>query len=139
MNRHFNRKLVIKIVTDWGKIFILLLDEAVVITAIILTLHFLGINIPIAIIMGIGVIAGILIFIIHVAVIPSFHRKKVTGREGMIGERGRVIAALLPKGTIFVNGEYWNAKAIGDNIEIDEIVEIIGVEDLVLKVKRNNE
>ena len=85
---------------------------------------------------GGGIIVGILVIMIHIAVIPSFHRKQVTGREGMIGEQGRVVEPLTPFGTIIVKGEYWNAKSLDDNIEFDENVEIIGNEGLILKVKR---
>ena len=75
-------------------------------------------------------------FIRHVAVIPSFHRKQVTGREGMIGEECKVVKPLTPVGLITIKGEYWSAKSADDSIEADENVEIVGLEGLTLMVKR---
>ena len=138
MNRKFNRKSILVAIKDWGKILILLLDEAVVISAIFLILRVLGVKIPVPIIIGGGVIIGIFVFIIHVVVIPSFHRKQVTGREGMIGKQGRVVEPLNPVGTITVKGEYWKAKSVDDGIEADENVEIVGLEELTLMVKRKD-
>jgi membrane-bound ClpP family serine protease len=138
VKKQIDAKSISRTAADWGKILILLLDEAVVIAAIFLILHILGIQIPVPIIIGGGLIVGIFVFIIHVAVIPSFHRKQVNGREGMIGEQGRAIEALTPIGIIIVNGEYWSAKSINDRIEAGENVEIVGLEGLTLKVKRED-
>ncbi len=138
MNRKIDTKLILQTIMDSGKVLILLLDEAAVIVVILLILHFLGIQIPLPIMIGGGIIVGIFVLIIHIAVIPSFHRKQVTGREGMIGEQGRVMEPLTPFGTIIVKGEYWNAKSLDDNIESDENVEIVGNEGLTLKVRRES-
>ncbi|RLE39091.1 nodulation protein NfeD [Candidatus Acetothermia bacterium] len=40
----------------------------------------------------------------------------VTGREALIGRRGVVRRELNPKGTVFINGEYWNARSSGERI-----------------------
>ena len=139
MNKKIDTKLTLRTIADWGKVIILLLDEAAVIAVILLILHFLGIQIPLPIMIGGGIIVGIFVFIIHIAVIPSFHWKQVTGREGMIGQQGRVVEPLTPIGTIIVKGEYWKAKSLDDNIEFDENVEIVGNEGLTLKVKREGQ
>jgi membrane-bound serine protease (ClpP class) len=135
MNKKIDNKLMLQTIRDWGKVLVLLLDEAVVIVLILVILHFLGIQIPLPIMIGGGIIVGIFVLAIHIAVIPSFHRKQVTGREGMIGEQGRVVEPLTPFGTIIVKGEYWKAQSIDDNIEFDENVEIVGNIGLTLKVK----
>ena len=122
--------------TDWGKVLILLLDEAIVIAGILLILHFLGIQITLPIKNVAGIIFVIVVFIRHVAVIPSFHKKVVTGREGMIGIQGRVVKPLTPFGTVIVEGEHWKARCIDDKIEVDEDVEIVGIDRLTLTVKR---
>jgi len=128
-------KFTRRTIMDWGKVLVLLLDEAAVVVLVIVVLTFLGIQIPLPITIAIGIVVGTLVFIIHIAVIPSFHRKKVTGREGMIGTQGRVVKPLTPFGTIIVGGEYWKAKSLDDNIEFDENVEIVGLEGLTLRVK----
>ena len=137
MNKKIDTNLIRQTITDWGKVLILLLDEAAVIVVILLILHFLGIRIPLPIMIGGGIIVGVFVFIIHIAVIPSFHRKKVAGREGMIGTQGRVVEPLTPAGTVMVHGEYWKAESVDDNIGVDENVEIVRLQGLVLKVKRD--
>ena len=122
--------------TDLGKVLILLLDEAIVVVVVIFLLRYFEINIPLPITITIAIIGGILAFVIHVAVIHSFHRKKVTGREGMIGMQCRVVKPLTPFGTIVVEGEYWKAKSLYDKIEVDEDVEIVGIDRLTVIVKR---
>ena len=127
---------MLRTITDWGKVLILLLDEAAVIVVILLILHFLGIQIALPIMVGGGIIVGITVFIIHIAVIPSFHRKQVTGREGMLGAQGRVVEPLTQVGAIKFKGEYWRAESIDDNIGVDENVEVVRLDGLTLKVKK---
>ena len=136
MNKKIDTTLMLRTLKDWGKVLILMLDEAVVIVGILLILHFLGIQITLPIKIGAGIIFVIFVFIRHVAVIPSFHRKQVTGREGMIDEQGKVVKPLTPVGVITIKGEYWNAQSVEDSIDADENVEIVGLEGLTLRVKR---
>ena len=136
MCKRFDVYLIKRSLTDWGKVLILLLDEAIVVAAIIFAFWFFKIKIPLPITITIAIIGGIFIFIIHVAVITSFHRKQVTGREGMTGLQGRAVEPLTPFGTIIVKGEYWKAKCLYDKIGVDEDVEIVGIDGLTLMVKR---
>ena len=138
MCKRFDRYLIKRATTDWGKVLILLLDDAIVVAGIIFALWFFEIKIPLPITITIAIIGGIFVFIIHVAVIPSFHRKQVTGREGMTGLQGRVVEPLTPFGTIIVQGEHWKAKSLSDKIEVDEDVEIVGIDGLTLTVKRKS-
>jgi len=138
MNKKIDTTLMLRTLKDWGKVLILMLDEAVVIVVILLILHFLGIQITLSIKIGAGIIFVFFVFIRHVAVIPSFHKKVVTGREGMIGEQGKVVKPLTPVGVITIKGEYWSAKSVDDSIEVDENVEIVGLEGLTLRVKRKD-
>ena len=124
-------------IKDWLKVLVLLLDEAVVIAIVILVLRFLRVQIPLLTTIVIVLIVGALVLMVHIAVIPSFHRKQVTGREGMIGLQGTVIVPLTPVGAVMVNGERWKAKSVdGDNIEVGEDVKIVRVEGLTLRVVR---
>ncbi|MFC2021406.1 NfeD family protein [Chloroflexota bacterium] len=136
MNKKFDTEFMLRTIKDWGKILILMLDEVAVIVVILLILHFLGIQITLPIKIGAGIIFVLFVFIRHVAVIPSFHRKQVTGREGMIGEQGKVVKPLTPVGVITIKGEYWSTKSVDGSIEADENVEIVRLEGLTLMVKR---
>ncbi|MFC2006660.1 NfeD family protein [Chloroflexota bacterium] len=136
MNKKMDTELMLRTIRDWGKILILMLDEAAVIIVILLILHILRIQITLPIKIGAGIIFVTFVLIRHVAVIPTFHKKVVTGREGIVGEQGRVVKPLTPIGVITIKGEYWSAKSIDDSIAADENVEIVGLEGLTLMVKR---
>ena len=122
-------------IIGWLKVIILLLDEVVAVFAVVLLLRFLEIKIPLPIVITIGLLFGILVFVIHKAVIPSFHWKIVTGSEVMIGKPAKVVKALNPAGTVSVDNELWNAESIECNIEANEIVEIVRLDRLTLHVK----
>ncbi|HEY2921658.1 MAG TPA: NfeD family protein, partial [Candidatus Binatia bacterium] len=63
-------------------------------------------------------------------------REKLTlGIDGLIGEVGVVRDKLSPTGRIFVHGETWKAQA-DNEIDVGEKVEVVGVEGMVLKVRR---
>ncbi|MFC2025504.1 NfeD family protein [Chloroflexota bacterium] len=119
--------------SDWLKVLVLLLDEAVVLVLIFVALHFFDIHIPLAITIFLVLLISVFIFVVHIKVIPSFHWKQVTGQEGMIGLQGKVVEPLTPTGTIIVKGERWKAKSV-DNVEIGENVEVVEVEGLTLMV-----
>jgi len=122
-------------VKDWLKVMVLLLDEAVVVGLVLLVLWVLEIEIPLPIAIPVALLLGALIFIIHKAIIPTFHKKKITGSEGMIGLKGTVIKPLTPVGAVRVGDEYWKAKSVGENIAAGEEVEILGLSGLTLMVK----
>ncbi len=64
----------------------------------------------------------------------TMKRKPTTGREGIVGERGRVRTRLAPQGTVEVRGEIWRATA-DQTVEEGAPVEVTGVEGLVLRVR----
>lgn len=73
------------------------------------------------------------------AVVRTMSRQVTTGKEGLIGVRGRAVTEITPEsGKVFVVGEYWNAIASGaGKIEKDSEIEVLLVKDgLLLEVKR---
>ena len=136
MSKKLEAKPIKRTAKDWLKALVLLLDEAVALLVVILVLRFFEIKIPLVITVVIALLVGTSIFVTHKAVIPSFHRKQVTGREGMIGQQAIVVRPLTPLGAVTVQGEYWRAVSIDDNIKVDADVEVIGIEGLTLRVRR---
>lgn len=65
----------------------------------------------------------------------AYKSKPKSGTEGLLGDVGLVKEKLDPEGLVFVHGEYWRAKA-DEAIDEEERVEVIGMEGLVLKVRR---
>ncbi len=123
-------------IKDWLKVLVLLLDEAIVVAVVLLVLWALDIEIPLPIAVVAAMLLGGLIFVIHKAVIPTFHKKQVTGAEGLVGLEGEVVEPLTPVGVIRIKGEYWKAKSVGGTIAVGEEVEILKVDRLTLTVKR---
>ena len=122
-------------IKDWLIILVLLLDEAVVVALVFLVLWVLGIEIPLPIIIVTALLLGVVVFIMHKAVIPTFRKKRITGSEGMIGLIGEVTEPLTPVGVVQVGNEYWKAKSVGENIAVGEEVEILALDGLKLMVR----
>ena len=87
--------------------------------------------------------ASILTFVFFVFIvglgIKALRKKPVSGKEGLIGERGRARTKIdRDGGWVFVHGELWKAVSEED-IEAGEKIEVLDVDGLVLKVKRLSE
>jgi membrane-bound serine protease (ClpP class) len=67
--------------------------------------------------------------------VRTMRQPPTTGREGMVGSRGRARTRLDPEGTVEVHGELWRAHA-AESIEVGEPVEVTGAEGLVLRVRK---
>jgi membrane-bound serine protease (ClpP class) len=78
---------------------------------------------------------GSFVLAVSYLVFRSQKEKVTLGVEGLIGEIGLVKDKLSPTGRVFVHGETWRAEA-GNEIDVSEKVEVVGVEGMVLKVRR---
>jgi membrane-bound serine protease (ClpP class) len=95
----------------------------------------MGVSLQILITMVL-VISAFFILVISLAV-KAYRRKPQTGDQGILNEVGRVHQKIAPgnPGKVFVHGEIWNATS--DEIcEPGNIVEVVGLDHLLLKVKR---
>ena len=61
--------------------------------------------------------------------------KPTTGMEGLVGEIGIASTPIAPEGKVSIHGEFWNAMS-DQPIEKGEKVQVIGVTNLKLKVKK---
>ena len=125
-------------IKDWLVVLVLLLDEVAAVVLVLLVLWFFKIRIPLWVAIVVALLLGAAVFITHKVIIPSFHAKRVTGSEGMIGIEGEVVEPLTPIGVVRVEGEYWKARAVGEDIPVGESVEILRLNKLVLEVKRKD-
>jgi membrane-bound serine protease (ClpP class) len=62
-------------------------------------------------------------------------KKPTTGMEGLIGEVGIASTPVSPEGKVSIHGEFWNVVS-EQNIEKGAKVQVIGVANLRLKVKK---
>lgn len=122
-------------IKDWLKVFIFLLDEIVIAGVLVFVLWLIGVRfspVTIVIIAMVTIGAGV---IMHKAIIPTFHKKQITGAEGLIGMEGEVVESLSPKGTVRIECELWKAQSIEGEIPAGGEVEVIEVNGLKLKVR----
>ena len=138
MTKRTRRQHIKRITIDWLKITVMLLDEAAILAVVLLILHYTGVlaEIPLSVTIAISVVLVIIVFLIHLAVIPVFHKKPVTGIESMIGMKCKVVEPLAPSGMVSLKGEYWKAESVKDEIAAGEQVEIVESDGLTLRVKR---
>ena len=77
--------------------------------------------------------AVISVFLLQLAV-RSYRLKTATGSEAMVGQLARVRSALDPEGTVFVEGELWNARSAA-LAGPGEPVRILSVDGMCLEVE----
>ena len=68
--------------------------------------------------------------------IRAQRRSVQTGREGLVGAVGVAQRDLSPAGTVFVQGELWNAEAADGAIPAGERVRVVSVHGLCLDVRK---
>ena len=65
----------------------------------------------------------------------ALRAKPTGGADGLMGETGVVKESIEPEGMVFVHGETWRASSV-ERIEPGETVEIIGINGLLLTVRK---
>ena len=75
------------------------------------------------------------VFIVVRLALMAHRGKVVTGAQGMIGERGTVLADFEKRGQIAVHGEIWKARTDTPLAKGDK-VEVVNIEGMLLSVKK---
>lgn len=73
--------------------------------------------------------------VVLVAIIKAQRKKRVIGKENLIGLKGVAITDVFQSGVVNVGGEEWQAYS-DDEIKARDIVEVIEVNGMKLKVKK---
>jgi membrane-bound serine protease (ClpP class) len=93
-------------------------------------------QISISAVVAVAVVTG-LFFAFAVTKVALAQRKPaVTGREGLIGEVGRVRRPLDAEGSVLVKGELWDAVAMEGPIASGECVEVVAMDGFQLQVRK---
>jgi membrane-bound serine protease (ClpP class) len=80
---------------------------------------------------GMALFAGLVVY----AVGRSLGRRQESGISELIGMTGVATTELDPIGTVFIRGEYWNARA-DEPIGVEDRVEATAVRGMELMVRR---
>jgi membrane-bound ClpP family serine protease len=81
--------------------------------------------------------AGVVSFLLAWVVFKAFQRRPTTGKEGLIGERGKALSAIYGEGEVFVHGEIWKAMS-EEEIQEGDAIEVMMANGLALKVRKVN-
>ncbi|MDO8567080.1 MAG: NfeD family protein [Dehalococcoidales bacterium] len=124
---------------DWLIVILSLLDDAIVLVAVILALRYFKVAVTFPVIVIIAVLFIGFVMLMHKAIVPSLHLNKITGAEGMVGLDGKVVDPLTPYGRVRVGSELWKAHSVEAEISRGEDVEVVGVNNLTLEVRRKKQ
>jgi membrane-bound ClpP family serine protease len=120
-----NARLFVAIITS-------LIDEALIVAAIIWGLPKLGVAIPLW-----GIILICVLFVIYCVTFyligsQILRKKAIPGFTEMVGTEGRTVNRLAPKGYVKIASELWDAKA--ERGTINSGVDVIVVDQYGLKL-----
>ncbi|HDZ89074.1 MAG TPA: nodulation protein NfeD [Deltaproteobacteria bacterium] len=96
---------------------------------------FEGIGVSLKLMMPTILLVGGFFVVVAGLAFKAIHKKPMGGSDGLVGELGEVKEVIDPEGLVFVHGEYWRALS-KEKIEPGEKVEVIGINGLMLSVKR---
>jgi membrane-bound serine protease (ClpP class) len=83
---------------------------------------------------------AIFFIVILQRVVSTYRRRPTTGLEGIIDEVGEAMEDLAPSGKIFVRGEIWEARKVGEGeVRKDDRVRVTAASGLRLTVKKEPE
>ncbi len=83
-------------------------------------------------------VAAFFVFVVR-AIVQAHRAKPETGYQGLIGQTAEARTPLEPGGSVFVEGELWQARLEPDGrVERGEQVVVVGVEGLTLRVTRKS-
>jgi len=95
-----------------------------------------GIEIPLAVLIGVMVAWAIFAVVDFWFVTRILKRQTIVGLPTMVGSKGKVARPLTPEGQVIIKGELWGAEAIDGNIGSGEVVTVVGQDSLKLIVRK---
>jgi len=97
-----------------------------------------GIEIPLAVLIGVMVAWAIFAVLDFWFVTRILKRQTIVGLPTMVGSKGKVSQPLTPEGQVIIKGELWGAEAIDGNIGSGEVVTVVGQDSLKLIVRKED-
>ena len=117
-------------------IFSTLLEEAAIVVVVLWGLPELGVSIPLAVLITIMVVWGVISVVMYRVGSRALERKPLIGLPDMIGSRGKAVNLLAPSGMVKIKSELWEAVSDDGEIEAGEEISVVGQEDLKLTVRK---
>ncbi|MCS7253153.1 MAG: nodulation protein NfeD [Armatimonadota bacterium] len=98
----------------------------------------IALRVSVPVIMATVTMFGGFITLVIWKAISAHMRRVVVGAEGMVGRIAIAQTALTPRGTVLMDGSFWNAESVNGHVRAGERVEVVAVDGLLLKVRRVN-
>lgn len=131
MRGKVNTLLVWKIITS-------LLEQAVLVAAVLWGLPLIDINLPLWVLGPASIVLQAYNVFSYRKSIQTFRTQPVPGMSNMLGTHGETVNSLTPDGLIKIRGELWAATAANGNIVTGRNVTVVEQSGLKLVVRESN-
>lgn len=94
------------------------------------------IEVPVWVLIVVMVFWAVFAIVNFIFVTRTLKRQTLVGLPTMAGSKGKVRSPLSLEGQVMIKGELWGAKSIDGEIDIGEVVTVVGQDGLQLIVRR---
>ena len=94
------------------------------------------IQVPLGVLIGVMVFWAVFAVVDFLFVTRILRRQAMVGLPTMVGSKGKVKSPLPPEGQVMIKGELWGAKSMDGDIDVGEVVMVVGQDSLQLVVRR---
>ena len=121
------------------KIFTSLLEQAVLVAAVLWGLPLIDINLPLWVLAPASVILQAYNVFSYRKSIQALRAQPIAGMSNMLGTQGETVNPLTPDGLVKIRGEIWAATAANGNIVNGRSVTVVEQSGLKLIVRENDQ
>ncbi len=132
MRGKVNTLLIWKIITS-------LLEQAVLVAAVLWGLPLIDINLPLWVLVPASIVLQAYNVFSYRKSIQALRAQPIPGMSNMIGTRGETVNTLTPDGLVKIRGELWAATADNGNIVNGRNVTVVEQSGLKLVVRESDQ
>ena len=121
------------------KIFTSLLEQAVLVAAMLWGLPLIDINLPVWVLVPASIVLQAYNVFSYRKSIQALRAQPIPGMSNMIGTRGETVNTLTPDGLVKIRGELWAATADNGNIVNGRNVTVVEQSGLKLVVRESEQ
>ena len=94
------------------------------------------IKVPLGVLIAVMAFWAVFASVNFIFITRLLRRQALVGLPTMVGMRGKARSPLSPEGQVMIKGELWGAKSIDGDIDVGEMVVVVGQDSLQLIVRR---
>jgi len=121
------------------KIFTSLLEQAVLVAAMLWGLPLIDINLPVWVLVPASIVLQAYNVFSYRKSIQALRAQPIPGMSNMLGTRGETVNTLTPDGLVKIRGELWAATADNGNIVNGRNVTVVEQSGLKLVVRESEQ